>query len=208
MQHREQKWRQLPLFMPKALFLATLITYFLCCCVNQASAKTNDLVAAAKLTIDNHFSDHPKSLASLVKSLPVHPIYKESKGLFVTLSKGGKTRACWGSINATEANLVRATVFTTEGALTKEYRFPPIKAQEVPSLKVQITVIERVEPVSKRSLQPLLDGLMVRSGGKSAVLLPGEASDPHYQVMQCKLKAGITPTEPCQIYRIKAHVIR
>lgn len=166
---------------------------------------------AAQMTIINHFSAHPKTLSSLVKSLneAQNPQYKESKGLFVTLSKEGKTRACWGSINPTEPDLVRAAVFTTEGALTKEYRYPPITRGEIEDLKVQITVIERVEPVNRRtSLRPLLDGLMVRSGGKAGVLLPGEASDPHYQVMQCKLKAGITPTEPCQIYRIKAHVIR
>lgn len=184
--------------------------------VNKADA-SQVLVNAARLTMANHFAQHPKTLSQLVKAIAAseadifekNPAYKEQKGLFVTLSKGGKTRACWGSINPTEANLLRATVYTTEGALTKEYRFPPIKPEEITSLKVQITVIDRVEPVSKRiSLHPLLDGLMVRSGGKAAVLLPGEASDPHYQVMQCKLKAGINPTEPCQIYRIKAHVIR
>jgi AMMECR1 domain-containing protein len=88
-----------------------------------------------------------------------------------------------------------------------------VQAREVEELKAQVTIIESVIPVMAKgkvpgSLQPLVDGLMARSGGKSGILLPGEAKDPYYQVMQCKLKAGITPNEPCQLYRIKAHVIR
>ncbi len=79
----------------------------------------------------------------------------------------------------------------------------------MPNLKCQVTVVERIEPVARGvTLNPLIDGLMVRAGSKAGVLLPGEASDPHYQVMQCKLKAGITPKEPCQIYRMRAHVYR
>lgn len=176
-----------------------------------AADKPLSLVEVSRLTSANHFSDHPKTLAKLVETLckNLHPSYRQSKGLFVTLSKNGKTRACWGQISGTENNLVAATIFTTEGALTKEYRFAPIKKSELAELKTQVTVIDRIEPVDPHvSLHPLLDGLMVRSGGKAAVLLPGEASDGHYQVMQCKVKAGITPSEPCQMYRIKAHVFR
>ncbi|MBP9091690.1 AMMECR1 domain-containing protein [bacterium] len=188
-----------------------LMSFFFTSKAVNAAQSSLTLVQVAKLTIDNHFSDHPKTISEIVETLSknIHPSYRHSKGLFITLSKHGKTRACWGQISGTENNLVAATAFTTEGALTKEYRYPPIKRQEVPGLDVQVTVIDRVEPVERQvSLHPLLDGLMVRSGGKAAVLLPGEASDGHYQVMQCKVKAGITPSEPCQMYRIKAHVFR
>jgi len=173
------------------------------------SEKPVPLNKIAQATLLNHFEAHPKSIATLVKSFTVPKIYKQSKGLFVTLSKNGKTRACWGSIDAQEGNLVAATIITCEEALSKEYRYPPIKKSELAALKCQVTVVEKIEPVgSHDTLNPLIDGLMVRSGGKGAVLLPGEAKDPHYQVMQCKLKAGINPQEPCQIYRMRAHVFR
>jgi hypothetical protein len=54
----------------------------------------------------------------------------------------------------------------------------------------------------------MLFGLMVRAGGKAAVILPGEASDAYYQMVLCKLKAGIRPKQPCQMYRIKADVFK
>jgi AMMECR1 domain-containing protein len=175
----------------------------------EQNTKPISLEKIARATLENHFDPQPKSLKAMVKTFAVPKIYKQAKGLFVTLSKNGKTRACWGSINPQEGNLVAATVLACEEALSKEYRFPPIKKSELAALKCQVTVVEKLEPVSRRaSLNPLVDGLMVRSGAKAAVLLPGEASDPHYQVMQCKLKAGITPQEPCQIYRMRAHVFR
>ena len=176
---------------------------------NIAKNSPTPLNKIASATLFNHFSDHPKNYNELVKSFEVPPIYKRSKGLFVTLSKNGKTRACWGSIQPQEGNLVAATVVACEEALTKEYRYPPVRKNEINDLKCQVTVVEKMEAVGAHvSLNPLLDGLMVRSGSRAAVLLPGEASDPHYQVMQCKLKAGIKPQDPCQIYRMRAHVFR
>ncbi|MBK9769396.1 MAG: AMMECR1 domain-containing protein [Candidatus Obscuribacter sp.] len=163
----------------------------------------------AQATMQNHFAEHPKSLKEMVKTFDLTPEYRQSRGLFVTFYKDGKTRACWGNITPNHADLVTNTVFTTIDCLTKEYRFSTVQKKEIADLKAQVTIIEAVEPVMRgTTLHPLTDGLMVRGNGKGAVLLPGEASDPHYQVMQCKLKAGINPNEPCQIYRIKAHVIR
>jgi AMMECR1 domain-containing protein len=195
------------------IVLCLLVAAF--CCPNahgagaDISQKPVPLNKIAQATLINHFESHPKSIAAMVKSFTVPQIYKQSKGLFVTLSTNGKTRACWGSINPQRSNLVEATVATCEAALTKEYRYPTIRKKEVPNLKCQVTVVERIEPVARGvTLNPLIDGLMVRAGSKAGVLLPGEASDPHYQVMQCKLKAGITPKEPCQIYRMRAHVYR
>jgi AMMECR1 domain-containing protein len=171
--------------------------------------RTIPLNVIAMATLRNHFAQHPKSLDHLVKSYDLPPAYKRARGLFVTIYKGDKTRACWGSISPNHGDLVSATIFTTEGALTKEYRFSQIKAKEIDDLKAQVTVIEKIMPVGRgETLHPLTEGLMVRSNGRGAVLLPGEASDPYYQVMQCKLKAGINPKAKCQLYRIKANVIR
>jgi AMMECR1 domain-containing protein len=175
----------------------------------STTVKPIPLNQIARATLINHFSAHPKTLREMVKSYAIPDIYKKRKGLFVTLSKDGKTRACWGSILPQEGDLISATIITCEEALQKEYRFATVRKSEVPDLKCQVTVVEKMEPISPHAtLSPMVDGLMVRSGSRAAVLLPGEASDPHYQVMQCKLKAGINPKQPCQMYRMRAHVFR
>lgn len=156
----------------------------------------------------NQSGDSPsyKDLASRFK---VTDNYKIRAGLFVTLTKGEKTRACWGSVTPVHGNLVDATIYTTEDALTKDYRHEPITADEVEDLKSQVTVVRKVVPIdSIAHQQPLKFGLMVRSGGRGALLLPGEASDAYYQLVQCKLKAGIPVKEKCQLYRLEADVYR
>jgi AMMECR1 domain-containing protein len=163
----------------------------------------------AKSTLERHFggAHSDKDLPTFVAQMPVPDQYRRAAGLFVTISENGHTRACWGSLEPKFADLVRATVFTTEQALNDEYRFAPIKSSELPFLNIQVTVINKVEPLSNIAEQnPRLCGMLVKSGGKSGVILPGETADPYYQMLKCKLKAGIKPGEPCLVYRIKADV--
>ena len=176
----------------------------------KTDAERPKLTAVARRTLEYYFqTDRLKngSVASLLKELSIDKSGNNKCGVFVTLSNAGKSRACWGSLTPQHGDLVASTVYATIGALTREYRFRPVKAYEVNKLKVQVTVVRSLEPIHRISQQnPLVDGLLVRSGGKSGILLPGEASDAYYQLVQCKLKAGIRPGEPCQLYRIRADV--
>lgn len=169
----------------------------------------------SRLTILHHFNADENeswkslSLDELARRFLVKNHHKKDAGLFITLIKNGDTRACWGNVTPTHRNLVEATVFTTEDALNKDYRYTKIKKSEINLLIPQVTVVKRVVPINSIStMQPLKQGLMVRAGGKGAVLLPGEASDPHYQLVKTKLKAGIPSSQQCQLYRIDADVYR
>lgn len=181
-------------------------------CPKTATPLENaSLPSIAMQTLKHHFDKDERntSLSEFASRFHLTEQYKRSAGLFVTLSKNGKTRACWGSIFPEHQNLVTATVFTTEAALTKEYRFPPLKKEELKDLKAQITVVNAVEPIeSFRQLNPLRHGLFVRSGARAAVILPGEAKDAYYQLVLSKLKAGIPSRSPCQMYRIHTDVFR
>ena len=145
---------------------------------------------------------------NMQKACPGPSIYQSPKAIFVTLSYHGQRVRGDLFILSQNLDLVKATVFTTENALTKEYRYPRIRASEWRMLKPQVTVIKGLEPIAAMSEQnPVRYGLLVRSGGKGAVFLPGEARDAHYQLVQCKLKAGIPVNQPCQLYRINADVL-
>lgn len=147
------------------------------------------------------------SYKALAKSVNHDLTLQQPAGVFVTLSRQGKPRACWGSVFPQHRNIGEATIQATLGALSQEYRYPPIRKGEVKWLKPQVTVIRRLEPVrSVAGINPLKDGLMVRAGSKSGVILPGEAKDATYQLVLAKLKAGIKPNQSYQLYRIKADV--
>jgi AMMECR1 domain-containing protein len=202
--------------------IAVLVLLFIICLVGPAAiarvgqqAEKKDVASLPDLVEDTlafHFGDSKTpvhSLAELAKSYRVPENLKKPAGVFVTLSRNGKTRACWGSVTPDYPDLVSATIYTTENALNKEYRFPKIKRGEYELLKPQVTVVRDIRPLTSiRGQNPMLFGLMVRAGGKAAVILPGEASDAYYQMVLCKLKAGIRPKQPCQMYRIKADVFK
>jgi AMMECR1 domain-containing protein len=144
---------------------------------------------------------------SLAISLPVATQFHKPAGVFVTLSSNGKPRACWGSIYPQQKDAVKATVYATIGALTKEYRYPPIRKSEWAKLKTQVTLVRRIQAVDgPQEINPLKEGLMIRSGAKTGVILPGEARDAHYQLVQARLKANIQPNSSYQLYRIIADV--
>jgi AMMECR1 domain-containing protein len=142
-----------------------------------------------------------------VNLLKVEPRFLQPAGVFVTLSKRGKTRACWGSIYPREATIERETAISTLGALSRDYRFRPVSASELNDLKIQVTVIRGLEAVTDiKSINPFKEGVMVRSGGRGGVILPGEAVDAYYEFVLARLKAGIKPDEPCQIYKIRTEI--
>jgi AMMECR1 domain-containing protein len=186
---------------------AAFSTLLLFC--NALPAAAIELPQVVRQTMAVYFEkpDGDRLLSEMLNEPTKDPRFQKKAGVFVTLSRHGKSRACWGSVDSDGTDLVQSTVRATLEALNNEYRYKPVSVFEWKTLKPQVTIINEVEPiVSIRSLNPLRDGLLVRAGGKSGVLLPGEASDAVYELVQCKLKAGIKPGEPCQLFRLKAQI--
>ncbi|MBY0358104.1 MAG: AMMECR1 domain-containing protein [Candidatus Obscuribacterales bacterium] len=147
------------------------------------------------------------SIKEFADNLPVRKEFQKPGAVFVTLSSQQKTRACWGTLYPQHKSIAAETVYSTLGALTKEYRYPPIKKSELNRLKIQVTIVKTVVPITDTSaINPFKQGILVRSGGKSGVILPGEAGDAYYAMVQAKLKAGIKSGEPYQLYKIEADI--
>jgi AMMECR1 domain-containing protein len=211
-----------PFLMPKRLFMLALLIALIGFQQSAGSWAVNSpasgvrqrqeiaLTQVVRLVESVHFGERKlgkQTLDEFADRLPVNARFQKRAGVFVTLSRNGKTRACWGTIFPQQKSIVEETVFSTIGALTKEYRYPAVQASEWKGLKPQVTVIRSVDPINNIRFQNALrDGLLVRAGGKSGVFLPGEAVDAYYQLVQCKLKAGIAPGEPCQLYRLRTEI--
>lgn len=173
----------------------------------ELAQKTGSLYFAQSKSARRGFPQPTPSWPAFLATVTLKPNYTSPRGVFVTLSQSGKPRACWGSAYPQYKTVGEATVFATLGALTKEYRYPPIRPAEWSRLKVQVTVVKALQPVNRLgAINPLRDGLLVRQGGKAGIMLPGEATDATYMLVQAKLKAGIRPQETFQLYRIVADV--
>lgn len=95
-----------------------------------------------------------------------------SLGSFVTLSKDGALRGCIGTIIGHEPlylnvwNMARAAAFN-------DPRFPPLRPEEWPRIKMEISVLDQPSQCPDPSLIVIgRDGLILQYMGRSGVFLP------------------------------------
>jgi len=73
---------------------------------------------------------------------------KADGAVFVTLKeKNGRLRGCIGSIQA-QTSLHRSIIQNAVAAAAKDPRFRPVRAEELPGLALEVTVLSPLEPVS------------------------------------------------------------
>lgn len=134
---------------------------------------------------------------------------KNIKGVFVTLlDKDKKSRGCWGKLYP-QADIKESLISAAIGTVKKDYRFKPVTSSEFKNLKVQVSLVTNIEPVDSFSeINPFGEGMLVESKGRTGIIMPGEAVDPHYQMVQCKLKAGIQPGERFNLFKLRTNVYK
>jgi AMMECR1 domain-containing protein len=129
-------------------------------------------------------------------------------GVFVTISRAGETRGCWGTIQPRQASLSAELAANAVKALNFDYRHRPILPGELAGLVARVSIIGELEAVDDaRELQPRRFGLLVAGQGRGGVLLPGEAATATWQIATCRRKAGLAPHERAHLYRFETVVI-
>jgi len=99
-------------------------------------------------------------------------------GAFVTLrTRSGDLRGCIGSIRAMEP-LFKAVASSAVSAAFRDPRFTPVKADELPRLELEISVMGPIEPVrDEGDIEIGRDGLIISRGRQAGLLLPQVASE-------------------------------
>jgi len=102
----------------------------------------------------------------------------EPKGCFVTLTKDGSLRGCIGHILPQES-LYKAIMDNARNAALRDPRFPPVRADEVGKIEIEISVLTNPEPLYFKDSQDLLnqlqpgkDGVILKIGDHMATYLP------------------------------------
>jgi AmmeMemoRadiSam system protein A len=126
--------------------------------------------------------------------------------VFVTLrNQDGSLRGCVGSVVPAESNVVRETARSAVLAATRDPRFVAVEASEVPTLRIEVSVLMPEEAVSTQAdLDPSRYGLIVRDGaGRQGILLPDVpgVDDGPSQIAVASRKAGIPTGTPVQLFR-------
>jgi AmmeMemoRadiSam system protein B/AmmeMemoRadiSam system protein A len=130
------------------------------------------------------------------------PSMKAQRASFVTLTLNGALRGCIGSVSA-HRPLHDDIAESAWKAAFGDPRFKPLTAEELPAVKVDISILSQARPIPVQSeaeliaaLDPDRDGLILRDGRHQALFLPhvwGGIPDPRVFVRALKRKAGLAP---------------
>ena len=117
----------------------------------------NVYVSLAKLAVESYIKD--KKIISPSENLPeefssgelAEPLNKKS-GVFVTIEKGKQLRGCIGTYLATKENVAEEIIHNAIAASTEDYRFGPIKKEELPELSYTVYILNKPELVLEKDI--------------------------------------------------------
>ncbi|MEO0105994.1 MAG: AmmeMemoRadiSam system protein B [candidate division WOR-3 bacterium] len=139
---------------------------------------------------------------------------KEPFGVFVTITKHGNLRGCIGHIIADQP-LYKICQEMAKAAALHDPRFNPVTEKELPELEIEISVLTPMEKVTDfKDIMIGRDGLLIRRGYYSGLLLPQVATDYGWTVEefleQTCIKAGLPEDaykmKGTEIYKFSAQV--
>jgi len=106
------------------------------------------------------------------------PALLEKRGCFITLHKGGALRGCIGCIEP-ETSLVKGVEENALNAAFRDPRFPPVSAEELPEIQIEVSVLTLPKPLSftdgedlKAKLIPDVHGVILSRGWQRSTFLP------------------------------------
>lgn len=153
---------------------------------------------------------------------PLPPVFDEPRGVFVTVRRhpSGALRGCIG-YPLPRFPLATAVVRAARAAATDDPRFPPVRAAELASVTLEVSVLTVPEPLpfatpgeALRAVRVGRDGLIVEGRGTSGLLLPQVAPEMGWNAEQlldgtCEkagLPAGAWRSPAVRVYRFEAEV--
>jgi AmmeMemoRadiSam system protein A len=117
-------------------------------------------------------------------------------GAFVTLYKGRRLRGCIGYVEASRP--LYATVREcARAAALEDPRFDPVVPAELPSLRLEISVLSPLVDMAPQDVEVGRHGLLISRGAQRGLLLPQVAVEWNWDreqfLRETCLKAGLPP---------------
>jgi hypothetical protein len=173
------------------------------------------LLKVARDAVASVFSNTPYNLPQKLSQR-----FSEKRGVFVTIYQGKELRGCIGFPEPVYA-LGEAVIEAARAAAFRDPRFMALTAEELPKVRFEVSVLSVPELVSVNRPEDYLhkikvgeDGLIVRMGMNSGLLLPQVAQEHNWSAEEflcntCQ-KAGLALDEwrdkNCRVYRFQAQV--
>lgn len=144
----------------------------------------------------------------IMKTIPDYvtdDIKNSHRGVFVSLKKHGDLRGCIGTIFPATDSIAEEIIRNAIEAGINDPRFNEVKKEELMDISFSVDVLTEPEPCSKDELNPKEYGIIVKSRGKTGLLLPDlEGVDTIDEQVSIALeKAGIRPYDEYSTERFR-----
>ncbi|MCL1919247.1 MAG: AmmeMemoRadiSam system protein A [Peptococcaceae bacterium] len=139
-------------------------------------------------------------------TVPNDPLLATQKSCFVTLHKDEDLRGCIGTLEPVRETLADEIRSNTLSAATRDPRFPPVQKEELSLITISVDVLGEMEKITDSTeLDPYLYGVVVRSQGRTGLLLPrlSGVDSVDEQLAIARQKAGILPGEDIELWRFQ-----
>lgn len=132
-----------------------------------AEAARKELLAHARAALVSYLS-----AGRIPDCEKVHPDLRRQCGAFVSLHAGEELRGCIGMLSP-ERDLLRTVQHCAISAALEDFRFPSVTADEIPRLRIEISVLTPMKRIGDVSVIEVgKHGLMISRGGFRGLLLP------------------------------------
>jgi len=152
------------------------------------------LLQLARAAIAGRFGQAAPATADL-------PELHQPGATFVTLTQHGQLRGCIGSLEAWRPLLTDVQENALAAAF-RDPRFDPLRAEEWPLTRVEVSLLTAPEPMNFRDeadalaqLRPLVDGVIFTAGRRRSTFLPQvweQLPEPRQFMAHLKQKAGLS----------------
>ena len=140
---------------------------------------------------------------SVPEDLP--PLLTKRSGVFVSAIADGAPRCCMGSLYPTRPTLAEEIIAAAVAAAGLDARRRPVEPAELRKLQLVVSVVGPPESISDPTqLDPVREGLAVRSGRRTGVVLPGETRHLNRVIKWARIRAAAGPDEPVDYFRVRA----
>ena len=186
---------------------------------NKLTIPKEILLDLARESIKTYLVTGKKAdFSNLVK---VYPEISASYGSFVTVCIDGLLRGCVGKLEG-EKPIYQDIIDNAIDAAFNDIRFPPVKAEELDTLHLEISILGKLNRLEYKNENYLLKklakekvGVVLIYMGKKATLLPQvweKVSDPKQFLAELTMKAGFTndvwKEEDCRLLTYQAYIIK
>lgn len=166
------------------------------------------MIHRQKLSVAEGLADlsNPYVSADAAEQDALHALQTTQAGAFVSIHEHGRLRGCIGTILPTTDCVAEEIIQNAISASTRDPRFAPITAEELPWLEIHVDVLGAPERIaSAGQLDVKRYGVIVTSGVKRGLLLPDlDGVDTVEQQLSIAMqKGGIRPGDPIELERFE-----